>query len=403
MTETLMPRAGGAGADGSPLKRAQDIAVLVRSLASRTEQLGTMAPEVVAALREAGLFWLILPVECGGGGHDVLTMIETIEEISRSDGSTGWSLMANSLITGLAGSYCDETAVSEIYGGGGGHLPVLAGMLGPGGTAIEVDGGIVGGGRYSFGSGAGHADWLGAGLTMVVGGRPKPAADGNPDVRVAIVPRSAVEMLGNWDTMGLVGTGSFDYAVPERFISHGFTFARTQSEPERGGSWFRLGVPGFACAGHTAVALGITARALEEIAVVAAAKRRPAYPGPVGEHPIFQQDFSRHEATYQAMRAYSLAVFAEAQEDLAAGRDLTAELTQRFRQSTTYVHQSAADIVRFCYTWGGSDALRNPSPLGRAMRDISGATQHVYVDPLTMVDAAPSLLKRWAAEHVAAG
>jgi len=69
------------------------------------------------------------------------------------------------------------------------------------------------------------------------------------------------------------------------------------------------------------------------------------------------------------------------------------------RQSATYAHQVAADIVRFCYTWGGSDALRNPSPLGRAMRDISGATQHVYIDPLTMVDAAPALLARWVAEH----
>jgi hypothetical protein len=36
------------------------------------------------------------------------------------------------------------------------------------------------------------------------------------------------------------------------------------------------------------------------------------------------------------------------------------------------------------------------------MRDISGATQHVYVDPVTMVDAAPVLLERWAdTEHAA--
>jgi indole-3-acetate monooxygenase len=84
---------------------------------------------------------------------------------------------------------------------------------------------------------------------------------------------------------------------------------------------------------------------------------------------------------------------------VAAGQRIGPPLAQRIRQSTTYAHQQAADIVWFCYTWGGSDSLRNPSPLGRAMRDMSGATQHVFVDPITMVDAAPALLDQWAGEH----
>jgi alkylation response protein AidB-like acyl-CoA dehydrogenase len=160
-----------------------------------------------------------------------------------------------------------------------------------------------------------------------------------------------------------------------------------------------MGVPGFGCAGHTAVALGITARALEEIAVLALTKKRPGYPGPVGDHPIFLQGFSEHEARYQAMRAYTFAVFSEVQQRLAVGEQLGPALTQRIRQSATYAHQCAADVVRFCYTWGGSEALRNPSPLGRAMRDISGATQHVFIDPITMVDAGPALVDHWATQH----
>jgi alkylation response protein AidB-like acyl-CoA dehydrogenase len=309
--------------------------------------------------------------------------------------------MANALITGVAGAYCADEAVDEMFGGE--RLPILAGMLGPGGTAVESDGGYIGSGTYSFGSGAGHADWLGAGMIVVDGGRPRLGADGTPDVVVGIAPRDGVELLGNWDTMGLVGTGSFDYAVPERFFPKGFTFERTQTEPLRGPSWFRMGIPGFSCAGHSAVALGIAARALEEVAVLAATKRRPAYAGTVAEHPLFRQDLSRHEAAYQAMRAYTFNLYREAQDVLAAGEDLSVELRQRFRQGATHLHQLAADIVRSCYTWGGSDALRNPSPLGRAMRDMSGATQHVYIDPTTMIDAAPALLQHWADEQQVLG
>ena len=388
------PLDGPAGQGSDPLELAVAVAPVIRESADHSERLRTMAPEAVAALRDAGLFWLIVPTDCGGMGADVLGLLAVVETLARADGSSGWTMMANSLLTGLAAAYCSDDAVHEMFGGS--PRPVMAGMLGPGGRAIEVDGGMVGSGAYSFGSGAGHADWFGAGMIVTDDGRPRTLPSGDVDVRVCVVPRSAVELRGNWDTMGLAGTGSFDYVVAERFIPEGFTFERSTTQPRRGGPLFQIGIPGFACAGHTAVALGITARALEEIAVLAGTKRRPGYAGTIADHPLFRQDFSRHEAAFEAMRSYTFDVYRQAQAVLRSGETLTDELRQRFRQSATYVHATAADIVRFCYTWGGSDALRNPSPLGRCMRDISGATQHVFVDPVTMVDAAPSLIAHWA-------
>ena len=50
------------------------------------------------------------------------------------------------------------------------------------------------------------------------------------------VPRDRVEFAGNWDVMGLVGTGSFDYVVPEQVVGAGFTFDMMNDEPRRGGS-----------------------------------------------------------------------------------------------------------------------------------------------------------------------
>ena len=33
-------------------------------------------------------------------------------------------------------------------------------------------------------------------------------------------PRAQVNTRGNWDVMGFVATGSYDYEVPEQFLSH---------------------------------------------------------------------------------------------------------------------------------------------------------------------------------------
>lgn len=383
----------GTDVDGESVRRAgAAVADTVRRHAHESEQLGTMAPAVVEALQEAGLFSILVPAELGGAGVRLTTAMDVFESVSRADGSTGWSLMANALATSLAAAFCGDDAVEAMFGEPG---AIVAGMLGPGGRCVAVDGGYRGSGRYSFGSGAGHADWLAAGMFVVEDGQPRKLANGIPEVRVCIIPRRAVRLTGNWDVMGLIGTGSFDYEVPDQFVGTGYTFERTALDPERGGPIFSFGVAGFASVGHTAVALGITARALEEVAVLAAGKTRPAYPTVVGEHPLFVHGFAEKEAAYQAARAYGHQVFDDAERTVYGGGQLSAETRQRFRQVTTYAHSVAADVVRWCYTWAGSDALRLPSPLGRCQRDISGATQHVYVDPATMVDAGIELLDGW--------
>jgi len=386
---SVSPVMTAGGPDGT-----DEVAAMARELADESDRLGTLAPAAEAAMRESGLFWVLVPTELGGLGAGVISAMDVFESVSRADGSSGWTLMANALATSVVAAYCGDEAVERIFGPGDANA-VVAGMLGPGGNCIEVDGGYRGSGRYSFGSGSGHADWLAAGMFVLEDGRPRLLATGQPEVRVCVISRDAAELTGNWDVMGLVGTGSYDYMVPEQFIEAGFSFERTSLQPRRGGPIFSLGVAGLACAGHTAVALGITARALEEIAGLAEQKKRPAYPSVVGDHPLFLHGFSQHEAAYQAARAYTHQLFGEAQETLEASGELSAVTRQRFRQCATYVHSVAADVVQWCYTWGGSDALRLPSPLGRCLRDISGATQHIFVDPVTLVDAGPALVSAW--------
>lgn len=382
----------------SPGAEARALSALVRQNADESERIGTVAPNVVDALRQSGLFWVLLPTNLGGLGSDVTTAMEVFEVVSRADGSTGWSLMANSLSTALAGAYCGDDAIDAMFGSSGGKA-ITAGMLGPGGECIEVDGGFRGSGLYHFASGAGHADWLAAGMFVIEEGRPRPLANGQPEVRVCVIPRQAVEMRGNWNVMGLVGTGSYDFAVPEQLIDAGFTFERTSIDYLRGGPLFSLGVVGFGCAGHASVALGITARALEEIAGLAAGKKRAAYPSVIGDHPLFLHGFAHHEAAYQGARSYTYQVFGDAQRTVLGGAELSAEMRQRFRQCATYVHTVAAEAVRWCYTWGGSDALRLPSPLGRCLRDMAGATQHVFVDPITLLEAGSTLAEAWRASE----
>jgi alkylation response protein AidB-like acyl-CoA dehydrogenase len=378
-------------------KAAAEVAEVLRANAEEAERIGTLPPESVAAVEDAGLFHMMLPPDLGGPGTDLVTCIETVETLSRADGSGGWTVMANSLATSMIAAYCGDEAIEAIFGGADSRRPVVAGMFGPGGTCEEVDGGVRGSGSYHFGSGVNHVGWLAAGMVVLDEGKPRLLDDGTPAVQVAVVPNDgqASELTGNWDVIGLSGTGSFDYKVPEQFVAAPFTFDRAIQHPKRGRSTFDLGVAGLGCLGHAAVALGITARAFEEIATIAPNKMRPTYPGAVGEYPLFLHDFAQHEAAYQSVRAFIIDVFGGAEERLKAGQELSDEDQQRFRQCSTYSHTVAAAAVRFCYTWAGTDALRHPHAPGRCLRDIEGATQHFFVDPISMVGAGRELVGVW--------
>jgi alkylation response protein AidB-like acyl-CoA dehydrogenase len=375
------------------LARAKSLATLIEKEAIATEIERTATTKTVAALRDAELFWSLVPRDMGGAGLDLVAGIEIWEELSRADGSTGWALMANATSTAIAATHCGNGAVDMMFGGG--ERAITSGMFGPGGKCIEVTGGYQGGGKFSFGSGCAHASWLGGGMMLLDGGKPRLLPDGTPQVRVFFVPRAKARILDNWNVIGLIGTGSFDYEITEQFVAEDFTMERTSTKSQRGGPLYDLGFAAFGSAGHAAVALGLMKRALEEIAQIASLKKRAGYPSPIAGNQVFMYEFGLNEAAYWSARAYVLSVFANVQDTVLSGGALSPEQRGRMRQCTTWTHKVAADVVRFCHMWGGSESVRNPTALGRCMRDMYVATQHIYVDPKTVWDAAPAIIDRW--------
>ena len=375
-----------------PLATARSLAGLIVSEAERTESGGTLSPDVVAAFRETGLFGLVVPEELGGTEADAVTTLAVFEELSRADASTGWTLLANTTTSGFAGAFCGDAAVKAMFGEG--QAPVHAGMLGPRGRARPVEGGYMVSGSYSFGSGSAHADWIGAGTMVMSGDVPVMTPSGLPEMRVVFLPREQVRFLGNWDVLGLVGTGSYDYAIDDIFVAEDFTFPLIGAEVRRGGPVYHLDVLGLTCIGHCGFALGVGRRALEEAARAAPGKVRMGSLGPVADDPLFRHDFSFQEAALQGARAYAFDIFGRAMASVAQGLVLDADLTQRLRQVTTYATVVAAEVVRSAYGWLGTDGIR-PGVLQRCLRDIETASQHIFVDRSTLTAAAPALLESY--------
>ena len=391
MTQTLSrPEAEEIGDGERYIAAARALAPLIDAEADGMESERAISRPVVDALADKGIFWLLVPREWGGAGLGIVDSLKVVEELSRSDGSTGWAVMANAFSTGIAAGYLDEVGGRELFAGE--DKGITAGMILPTGKGVRVEGGYRVDGTYGFGSGSGYASWIGAGFVVHDDeGDPEVGPDGAPVCRVAFIPRSEVEFLGGWDVMGMVATGSDNYAVTGVFVPEAHAMDTFSTVPTRPESVYKLGLLGIGVGGHGPVALGIAQRALEEIARIAAAKTRPGYPSVIGDSDMFRREFATHDALLQAARRYVYDAHADAEAAAAAG-ELTDEQRARLRQVTTWVQGVARDVVTFAYNWGGSASIRNPSVLGRCQRDISVGAQHMLVEPMTLVEAAGPIL-----------
>jgi alkylation response protein AidB-like acyl-CoA dehydrogenase len=377
------------------LTAARALVPLIEAEADAAERAGTLTEPVVDALHDSGLFGLMVPTELGGQEASMRTCIEVFEELARADGSTGWSFMANATAASFAGSFTGPAAADVMFRTDDGRMPVFGGMFGPVGSAEQVDGpgegGYVVNGRYGFASGSGYASWISGGTLVVRDGELVASANGLPEMRVAFVPRDRVEFLGNWDVLGLQGTGSYDYAITDEHVDAEFTFPLLEPVVHRGGPLYGFKVLGITSSGHSGFALGVAKRALEELLGIVVGKSRMGGT-PVSEQQLFQHDLGYHDAALRSVRALVLDEFGAVEADLVAGREPSDAARQRLRQTTTYATRVAADVVRFAYTWAGSNALRQPSVLGRCFRDMHAGTQHVFVDSTTLSDAGVMLL-----------
>jgi indole-3-acetate monooxygenase len=371
-----------------PLAAVRRLSPLIRAKAAEAEKNVRLHDEVVAALVADGTMALMIPSCLGGAEADPSLLVDVIEEMSCADGSTGWAVMASMASHGTLLSVLPDAGVQAVLRS---ENYLCAGAIAPPGRATAVDGGYRISGRFSFGSGSVHAGWFIGGYALVdENGEPVRAEDGRPKLLAAVVPRSQVNLLGNWDVMGLVATGSYDYEIPDQFISHDFIAPGERAV--RGGPLYTMGLKSLPGTGHAAVGLGIGRRALEEFQDLALRKARPPS-GILASHPVLQREYAVWTAQLRSARAFVHDAYNRLFEATGAGRPTDAAMKADCRLATTHAVMTAAEVTRAVYVNSGSEGLRNGSAIQRCFRDAFAASQHLFTGDQVYVEAGRIYLK----------
>ncbi len=189
--------------------RATAIAPFVRAEAEATENNRQVSREIMARLREAGLFKIMQPAVYGGYEYGFDALIRVAAPIGAACGSTGWVCSLAIVHQWLAAMF-PRQAQDEFWSD---PDALLFGSYPPVGKVAVVDGGYRLTGNWSFTSGCDHAQWL------VLGGMIPPRGEGAlPTPAFFLLPMADVRIDDTWFTMGLAGTGSKNAVTDDAFV-----------------------------------------------------------------------------------------------------------------------------------------------------------------------------------------
>jgi alkylation response protein AidB-like acyl-CoA dehydrogenase len=355
--------------DTELLTVASKLGPLIAEHSSEGEANRRVPAIVMNAIKEAGLARMVTPKSLGGLEADPVTCARVIEEVSRHDSATGWTLQA----ANSGDFYCarlPDEGVEEIYAAGPDVVMALA--IHPPMEAIPVDGGYRVSGQNPLSSNISDADWL---MILVH----SPGVEG---LRGAFIPKQDLTVVDTWYTMGMRGTDSNDVAVKEAFVPTARTWPlEPVFEP---GSHFQGPLYAYPSLGEgifilAPVGLGIATQAIDEFKRLAQGKTPFMSATSLRERPMAQMALGKAEGVLCSARSFFYETVAQAWERTVSGQASTKEEKAKLMLAAVHLMQSSVKAVDYVSNVAGSSGIYTRSPMERAFRDIHTVRHHGWV------------------------
>lgn len=354
------------------LDAARKLTLRIRARAARTEADRMVPVDTIDELIASGLTGIVTPRVFGGSELGMSSLVAVTAEISSACGSTGWVfgvLTGHSWMLNLF-PVDVQREVNSVSGA------LCATVYRLAGTVTRVAGGYrLVGGEGRFCSGIDHAQWVIVGNAVV-------SDDGPPEPRFFIVPRSQIEIVDDWFTAGMRGTGSRSIKINEALIPEyrSVSVADLQSGETEGGKFHggplyrmpMMGLPPFSIIGAP---LGMARGALLSLSEIVGSRMAS-----LGELQLAEQSvmFARiAQASVDVDTAYALVMENAAIIDNASEPGSIATLRRlRFQRDVAFAAQKCRSVVTSLFEANGGSGIYETSDLQRIWRDVNAAASH---------------------------
>ena len=359
----------------------EEIAPELEATAREAEERRSAPEALAAALRKARVPMSKVPAELGGYELSPAEQVDYFARIAYLNPTAGWLAFNQSGALGLVGAAFDDAGIEQVFTG---DCPLLAAASTPSGRSrAEAGGGYRVTGRWSYVSGVAASDWA---ILATICEEP-------PGPRMVLVPSSALELHDDWHVAALQGSGSVDVSLEDHFVPEALTFNPLTSAMRRGGAQYSIGYKIYVAGENFGFSLGVAQRLVNEVAKLAAGKRRLLDAKTVGDRGALQIELGRTDLTLRAARALMMDELEHVME-VAEASDGPIPERDRIRVEGSLAHatESAVQAAIKLFPFTGASALHLSSPIQRALRDLIGSGQHYVASNQQIEDWGLALL-----------
>ena len=344
---------------------ARELQPLILQYLEEGERCARLAPEVVRAVGEAGLFRLFAPREVGGLEVSLPVALAVTEIVGAADAAVGW-YMINSMRPCLATAHVPEPMRSELFAEPDrnfGNSPL------PGGKAVPVKGGYRVSGAWPLVTGCEDALWCGLGGMVMDGDGPR-QVNGRPDIRYFFIPTAELDIEPTWkDAAAMRGTGSNAASVREVFVPEALAIGaatpllidRPVFRQPPALLFFPIGV---------AIAFGVLESALQREMEDLGAKSSSFTGQTLRDQAPIQELIANSDAALRAARAGHVEAMTAVWEVARTGAEAPLRLRAQVYASSYYAVDVIRDTISRLYARGTRAAFQQGHPVERALRNL---------------------------------
>ncbi len=188
------------------IKRAEYVGQVAEAELFEADRNGQYSTKLKDAIHETQLHRLLRPKRYGGHGLGHRTFSEVVRTVSQHSVSGGWVTYFMPLHENWV-ALLPPAGREEIFG----MDKFVADIFFPIGTVTYVEGGVRLSGQWNWGSGIDFCEWIGLGAIVdVPGSGPQPC--------LVTIKVAEGEIIQNWNTYGLRGSGSKGIKVNDVFV-----------------------------------------------------------------------------------------------------------------------------------------------------------------------------------------
>ena len=352
-------------------------AAMVPDLIERATQaeLDRKIPEIThREFMDSGFYRIFQPAYYGGFELDYRMLVDISAELGRGCGSSSWvftNLAAQSWILGMgtAEAQADVWADNPL-------AMIASGFAVQGGGGRDADDGIILDGLWSFSSGVDYCDWLALQVFL-------PREGGPPEHRFALVPKSEIEVVRDWNSTGLQATGSNSVLLKDVFVpdhrttrSANLSGGRSLSAEQNPSPLFRMSPWSIGTQLFSGPALGIARGALEYVETEFT-ERKGVIGMKLAELPTAQIRVAEAASEIDAAAALLIQGSDEAMRYAEADEHPELPVRAKWRRNNAYSTQLCVRAVERLYPLMGARGLDQTSPFMRAWRDVHAVSMQI--------------------------